>query len=100
MTSTKTANDVPARQTAPHNPMPRDPHPNPQYAGIPQWAVYFAIDSMYDPREVWPAIQALGEEKARDANDERRLTLGRKDHGPGKVTVGILAECPRCKRPW
>ncbi len=73
------------------------PHPNPQYAGIPAWVVYFAMDSRYDPREVWPAVQALGEEKAEKAYDEDRLTLGREYLN---VVVGILASCPRCKRPW
>lgn len=75
----------------------QEPHSNPQYAGIPKWVVYFAMDSRYDPREVWPAIQALGEEKARDAYDEDRLTLGRKDRA---VAIGVLTHCPRCKRPW
>lgn len=80
--------------------MTSEPHPNPQYAGIPKWVVYFAMDSMYDPREVWPFIQELGEEKAKAADDEDRLTLGRKNHGKGKIVVGILTKCPRCKRPW
>ncbi len=76
------------------------PHPNPQYAGIPAWVVYFAMDSRYDPREVWPAVQALGEEKARDAYDEGRITLGRTDAHRGRIRIGILTSCPRCKRPW
>lgn len=76
------------------------PHSNPQYAGIPAWVVYFAMDSRYDPREVWPFIRVFGEEKAKAAYDEDRLTLGRKDHGQGDVAIGVLTECPRCKRPW
>ena len=78
----------------------KEPHPNPQYAGIPKWAVYFALDSRYDPREVWPAIQALGLTKAAEAHSDDRLTLGRTQRGQGDIRVGVLAYCPRCKRAW
>lgn len=81
--------------------MADESHPNPQYAGIPAWVVYFALDSRYDPREVWPAIQALGEEKAKKASiGGKRLTLGRADQGKGQIRIGILTHCPRCKRAF
>lgn len=76
------------------------PHPNPQYAGIPAWVVYFALDSRYDPREVWPAIQASGIIEAHVACNEDRLTLGRTDQGKGQIRIGILTHCPRCKRAF
>lgn len=75
-------------------------HPNPQYAGIPSWVVYFALDSRYDPREVWPAIQALGKTKAKTAYYEDRLTLGRDESGKTQIRIGILTHCPRCKRAF
>lgn len=77
--------------------MTDEPHPNPQWQGIPQWVVYFALDGRYDPREVWPAIQTLGQAKAKAACDEDRLTLGR---AQGQICIGIQTHCPRCKRAY